>query len=546
MTFDARDFIPTQNDWFSIHIELEGQGRAKFLDPDAVVEGPTQIQFDEFGESKIELVIETVKSKQPLEMGLMQLFSGNKVVDTGKGKLLTFGGARNPCIELEVSTPDGVLLAHEHIDYSFQIGSSESKLSFSVLSPQFDVNEPSEPKYWVIPLSNFISDFRRNYPSLDNHPLRIFPTSAVPEDLPEEDKVIATLTANQKNRLITFKFNESPGFIEPLPDFDDRKSSLLSRQALNRVTSVMVGEVGSNSIESTDLKHWFPFDFLLLLGIANGTEVGAPWIEFRDAEGKLVRRIHSSLGHPLFSKGHAAIKEGLHSGTGYLLTRAQSSPKYSQSFLRVAMKNIVRGGLYSPSIEDKLRHLFLVFDNLAEEYGIRRTLSLKKKNERLVDAVVKGANKVINEIARQVQENGDPSEAKILTRIAQQISGAKIVHTGFGQNVIDLMRKFDLPDSDIVSQYYEKNPRPDRRKWVDVMSYYRGIVMHRSYFDFQEGEFDIDDVLRIFKHLHDILVRITFKILGYDGTYQPTVTSMETDQPIDWVKPDTPASHLGY
>ncbi len=546
MSFDRKPFVPTPSNWFSINIQYQGQGKAEFLDPQGIILGKTIIQFNELGESSIEMEVEDVQTEQPLEFGLMELLSGNKSIQVGGAKLLGFGGTRNTCVELKVTTPNGILSANEHIHYGFQTSDSGSKIKFSVLSPQFDVIDAKEVKYWVIPLSNFISDFVSNHPILNNHPLRIFPTPSVPEDFPEEDKINATLIANQKNRLITFKFNESPGFIEPLPDFDERKSSLLNRQSLNRITSVMVSEVGSNSIETVDLDQWFPFDFLLMLGVASGIEVGAPWIEFRDAEGKLVKRIHSSLGRPQFSKGHAAIKEEIHSGTGYLLTKAQSSSKYNQSFLRVAMKNIVRGGLYSLSIEDKLRHLFLVFDNLTEEYGIRRTLNLNQRNKRFVDTLVKGTNQVINEIARQVQEDGDQSEAKILRRITQQISGAKTVRTGFGQNVIDLIKEFDLPDADIISQHYEKNPRLDNRKWVDVMSYYRGIVMHRSYFSFREGKHDIGDILVILNHLHDILVRIAFKILEYDGTYQPTTNSMTTDQPADWVKPDTPASRLGY
>ena len=82
----------------------------------------------------------------------------------------------------------------------------------------------------------------------------------------------------------------------------------------------MIGEVGNSSIEFTNLDTWFPFEFLLLLGIATGSEIGAPWIEFRDATGKLVRRLHVGLGNPVFLRGHAAIP-GLAApdATGHLL-----------------------------------------------------------------------------------------------------------------------------------------------------------------------------------------------------------------------------------
>ena len=314
MTFDRERFIPLPSIWLTLDIEYQGSGQANFLVPKGTVQGKTSIQFNELGEGSIEMDVEDFQTEQPLDFGLMELLSGNKSVQVGGGKALGLG-TRNSCTELKVTTPEGILSASNHIHYNFTIAASVSKINFSVLSPQFVINDAKKAKYWVIPLSNFISDFRGNYPILDNHPLRIFPTPNVPKDLPEQDKMYATLVANQKNRLITFMFDENPGFIEPLTDFDERKDTLLSRQALNRVTAVMVGEVGSNSIEFDSLNDWFPYDFLLLLGMASGIEVGGPWIEFRDAEGKLVSRIHSSLERPLFSKGHAAIYPCINNAT---------------------------------------------------------------------------------------------------------------------------------------------------------------------------------------------------------------------------------------
>ena len=70
--------------------------------------------------------------------------------------------------------------------------------------------------------------------------------------------------------------------------------------------------------------------------------------------------------------------------------------------------------------------------------------------------------------------------------------------------------------------------------------------MHRGFLDFDEGGQDLWDVIRITNHLHDILIRILFKTLGYNGTYQPRVLNYRTTKPVDWVKEDTAASELGY
>jgi hypothetical protein len=90
--------------------------------------------------------------------------------------------------------------------------------------------------------------------------------------------------------------------------------------------------------------------------------------------------------------------------------------------------------------------------------------------------------------------------------------------------VTDLLKRFNLPDSDIVDAYYLKNPRSDgRTAWGAVLSYYRGAPTHEGYFNFSGKEHDASDILTVMFHLRDVLLRIVFQIVGYDGSYQPPV-----------------------
>ncbi|MDQ1282464.1 MAG: hypothetical protein QG666_253, partial [Euryarchaeota archaeon] len=119
----------------------------------------------------------------------------------------------------------------------------------------------------------------------------------------------------------------------------------------------------------------------------------------------------------------------------------------------------------------------------------------------------------------------------------------------FGLALTDLLRVFNFHDAEIVDNYYQKNPRKDGRDWCTILSHYRGAVIHSSYFDFRSGQYDLFEVVKICAHLHDILRRIVFKMLCYTGTYQRAVivpNSWSGSYSIDWVKPDTPASELGY
>jgi hypothetical protein len=114
----------------------------------------------------------------------------------------------------------------------------------------------------------------------------------------------------------------------------------------------MIGETHLKNDDFRDLQNWFPFQFLDLLGLATGTEIGAPWIEFRDSRGALVRRFHVNLNSPWFSSGHAAIEESIHHGTGSLLTQSQYSLHMSNAYLTAILKHLVRSGMKSLLFED--------------------------------------------------------------------------------------------------------------------------------------------------------------------------------------------------
>lgn len=70
--------------------------------------------------------------------------------------------------------------------------------------------------------------------------------------------------------------------------------------------------------------------------------------------------------------------------------------------------------------------------------------------------------------------------------------------------------------------------------------------MHKSFFEFEDGSYDIRDVNAILRHLRDILLRIILMELGYPGPYQPVVFSLLNPSSVNWVQPTTPASHLGF
>jgi hypothetical protein len=546
------DLTPTASKWFTAGGEYQAYGKAQFLSPGGSIEGPTTIRFDELGEIKIEMNVANLRCDRPLmlelpEYQLEEFLSGETPQPTpnGKGLVMGFGGEyKNECVELKVETEQGVFSTEGKI----LLWTGRDSVTFHAIRSSFAVKGAGAPKYWVIPLANFLSGFHQRHPELDCHPLRIFSTPAIPSGLSEIDRVLAR--QNEKNELIIFRFKDHLGFIERLPDYEDRKKSLLEGNVQRNVTSVMVGEVDNSSIEFKDLESWFPFDFFLLLGIATGSEIGAPWVEFRDANGNLVRRAHFNLGSPAFLRGHAAIPEIISDATGRLLTVASASSHWNTDNLGVAMKQILFAGLDGLPVEDRLSHAFRALDKLCEGFGLKKAQDLTNSvNQTGRGAITKSIAQVKQDIRAVLNESrasGNTEEEKAINRIIERITTATIVETGFGKALLALLKQFDLPDGEILERHYELKPRPDGRKWPELLSMFRGTVMHAGYFDLKTSDDDIMSLYHVLLHLHDIVVRIVLKMLGYDGPYSPAVLEYVSCEPVDWVKPDTSPRKLGY
>jgi len=72
------------------------------------------------------------------------------------------------------------------------------------------------------------------------------------------------------------------------------------------------------------------------------------------------------------------------------------------------------------------------------------------------------------------------------------------------------------------------------------------MVVHEGYFPIGAGKCSRQEGFRLVNHLHDVLVRILLKMIGYQGTYVPTVARVAAQKVVDWVTPNTTAADLGY
>jgi len=518
------------NNWFLTNIDYEGEGRAEFENPKGYIEGLVKISFDELGNSSIEMNVAQCYTEQPLRVGFIEFFNADSPIEQEGRFSFSNRLGSNPCKSLIVNTPNGIYSAQGSIFYNpiISLGGDSTRVEFYLVPSYFDNINAELPKYWVFPIFNLISDFTERNSQLDCHPLRI---------IPKFDDI---------HRLIVFDFKGTKGFLQKLLDFKERKNQLDSGQVQRTITALMVGEVGSESIDIDKLTNWLPFGLLPLLSLATGSEVGIPWIEFRDANGGLVRRIHKRFGQPKFLRGHITISGQDNPGTGYLLTCAQSSTHYGKAPLGSVIFDLVQSSSDSLTIEDKLNKICRAFDYLCQHYELDTQDLLRALDDHYQDIVKKTLSSAAQEIRLVAQAASDSGQSKLLKKIAERTINSSNKDRDFGLAVTDLLKHLGLHDADIIDAYYQSNPRADgRTHWSSVLSRYRGIAVHTGDFSFQEKTYDIHDVVRITYHLYDILVRIVFKMLGYDGTYQPIIRN-QTSQPVDWVNADLPARELGY
>jgi hypothetical protein len=573
MTRDLEEFLPTASSWFSPTLEYMGRCKAEFSAPQGSVEGPATVRVDEAGDVSVQMFPEreSLRTERPFQLGLMRFFGGeNFVQELGGGVSRLDPFAQNSCTRLEVTTPHGTFRTEDipyYGTYSVMDTGEVTEANFAVGLSAFDADDGGDPEHWVLPLTNFLSECRQAHPELNSHPLRVFPTPEVPDEVTtvlldqdeekrrqdEERAVLSLYFANSKNKLIVFEFGGGLGFVERLPDYAESEELLVEGKEKSKTTAVMVGPAGGGSVERFEqMRDWFPFDVLSLLTLATGTEVGCPWVEIRDGQGRLVRRFHGGLGVRPFQKGRRLIEElpmpdrsGV-KATGHLIECACSrSKELGQTFLRAAIVHLVRARHEDQTLDDSMSHIARGFETLCKRYHTNEQVLSRS----LAVALRKDVKDVLDDAARQIKDLKkaagvtDPGELAALDRIASRARSADEKDKGFGVAVVDLIKKFWLADAQILEDHY----RGRTMGWGAILAHYRGDVTHHGYLDILEAGHDWEEIAAVRNHLHDVLARVILKILEFDGGYSPgVITQRVVPLTVDWVKPHFTAQALGY
>ena len=397
--------------------------------------------------------------------------------------------------------------------------------------------------FWVLALFNFMPGWRNVSAEPRSRASRIARLAGVPagSDL-ANGRSLGPRT--DWPHLIPFRLDGRPAAIEPMPDYEESRRRLREGGERRLLTAVAVGEVGEHDARLEPLWDWFPIDIFEALGFANGIPVGSPCVEFVDADGGVLWRHAIDFGHPVSYRQRSVIDAEAHGGVGELLTRFLSLDKGGRLYLRAAMSHTMRGGLRSQDTEDRLASLFRGLECVCKAQGLAaQNLAdqLDSENRELAERALEDAARDLRSAAATVRGGCDARQAQALETIASRVRNANNMDKNFGSQLQELLGRLGLHDAEVM-EVHASAPGG----WLQTVNRYRNDVVHNGYLDIYHDDHDEEMVEGAMIHLHDLLVRVVLKLLGYGGTYQPTVTMSLSDRTIDWVTPVTSPASLGY
>jgi hypothetical protein len=509
----------SNSNWFTTDYDYSGYAEAVFDQPHVEFHGPASVRPDENGRPIVEITVEHSNPAIQTQFDLLVVEFGSQPVP-GVGVVTAFGGGRQNSVRTTVRGEKGVFQSGPDWKYSFSWPSGKPlTLRIKPIKSEFAVADSAPEAFLVLPLSNFLPEFPTQSSAIGDHALNLYAGSD-----------------SHSGRCIPFKLYGQSAFIQQLLGTGGQNEGIKTWGGEIILTAVAVLPMMDPAI--IDPWGWFLTIFLRLLELATGNEVGMPWIEMRDENGGLARRLHIAVGHlHHLTGGYGAIQEAFHWSGGEYLTAALSSPQAREPFFSIALRHCIRAGLPGLSLDDQLDHLVRALECLCARYGFSQQDLMDGFDSKLkttIAAVLKNARTEISKLASTVAGPGHRTQ---ILRIAARAQSAAQTDLSFGLAVESLVRHFGLLDSEVLEPYYAGNPTLKGSNWVGALSYYRGAVFHEGFLDIDSPGTSVGEVFGFILHLHDLVVRVLLKIVGYSGTYQPRLIRGTAAEGADWFKP---------
>ena len=523
--------------WLELEPAYAGDGVTHFTTNPGTITGPTSIRYAEDGSLlEFRMAVEHLEADTPIA-GLDSPFVFvNMLPIPGEPGSFGMGGRSNECASVEVSG-EGFTLAPAQRS-SVIASAGDDGVVFRPFRTIARFAETATPHYWVAPLLNFVVDFRRVAPPLQDHPLRTRATAP----LAASDGLLRFYHESfyrEGNALIPFLCEGEPAFIEPLPDYTERRARVESGES--SITAVAVGRTANDF--DLDAQDWFPADLVTLFGLSTGRTVGVPFVEVRGAAGELIARMHVRVGDAGQGRGTGLIDEQINGTTGPLLTSFLVSDVRDAVWFRVVLKHLLRAFTGGGTVEDRLSHLFRAVEGACAglELNRGRPLEIEESVRDEVETAIDEVIAKLGEIGGRASEDDKMRLAQLQNRV-REITANK---PSFSTQLLTLVDAVGLPDADWLREFAFrlKNPRPDGQprtptSWAGAASTYRNRIFHSAFIDFDT--YDVDNAFAFIQHLSDVLARVVFHLIGFVGDYKPPCgnAGMATYERPSWASPE--------
>lgn len=550
-SFNPGDYFPKPRDWFQPRLSFQGLGTATFCVPEGELRGTARINLPAQGSAFLQIAVEQLIAavNYDFSLGVVSFLGSEIPVEEGSAIVYRPQLQANPCASVTICSDEGLFFSDDVRVYGFHTANDQIVLDMSPHNLFFERwGARGIPTYWVAPLTNLKTEFPIAPEHLRTHPLRLKLIKEVTDTTDRTDWQWKWLAANQSNRLFAFENNGDPFYVEPLPGFEHAREHSSNIE----VTAIAVGELRGRPLRThRDLTAWFPFDLLTPLGFGTGTEVGIPWFEVRNERGELMTRLHLTVGHagerkgdPVFTSHHLG---GGRSGLPELVEKYLALSPQRQRVIGTAMRLFVRGTPGSGHVEENLMDVMRAFDALAGHYNLDRLeliSSLSSENKSRLSRILNNARTEISALRKTNRESAALDQDRILERVQSRLANVSSAENDFGASVIALTKKFELPDADILDQEYIPTTYGGQT-WASVLSELRGATIHEGRIEFEQ-RYNILEVFKLLRHLHDVLARIILKECGYTGTYQTHLIGTTNAEPVNWVQPNFSATKLRF
>lgn len=123
-------------------------------------------------------------------------------------------------------------------------------------------------------------------------------------------------------------------------------------------------------------------------------------------------------------------------------------------------------------------------------------------------------------------------------RLKGRLNEIEANRPSFPTQLLELAEGVGLPDAAWLRDFSfrtELGGKP--RSWASAAGMYRNRIFHSGFIDFEKV--DVDNAVVFISHLSDVLVRVVFQLIAFDGQYKPPCGAhgAVTHERPDWPEP---------